>query len=128
MEEGIIFWTLFMENIVRDSMEDIHSNKELSQDDMKSMNIQLRNNIYTYLVDNKLKINVETLYELLNNILNPYRDIVKDKDLFDRNIKDSIRDIVKVLREVRNNPELMNSIVQRNRGFKYEPPTYIGSR
>lgn len=119
------FWTITIENIIRNSMEDIHSRKELSNEDMMNMNIKVRNNIYTYLIDNNLKVNRINLFNLLVDVLNEYKEKVQDHNEFLDNIKDSVNEVVETIKEYKDNKDFRNILHVYYRDFKYETPTYL---
>jgi hypothetical protein len=125
MEEKYKFWTITIENIVRNNMEDIHSRNELTDVDMMNMNIKLRNNIFTHLIDNNLKINRNNLFDLLVDVLDEYKDKVEDENEFLDNIKDSVNEVIKAIIEYRDNPEFRKLLMVYYRDFKYEPPVYL---
>ena len=125
MEEVYKFWTITIENIIRNGMEDIHSRKELSNEDMMNMNIKVRNNVYTYLIDNNLKVNKNKLFNLLVDVLDEYKDKVEDKNEFLDCIRDSVNEVVRVIGRVKDNPKFGKLLMKYYREFKYEPPIYL---
>ena len=114
-----------MENVVRGHMEDIHARNELTGEDMKNMNIKLRNNIYTYLIDNNLKVNRINLFNLLVDVLDEYKDKVQNQNEFLDNIKDSVKDIIYIIKNHKKKPELLEVLKGYYSQFNYEPPVYL---
>lgn len=125
MEEVYKFWTITMENVVRGHMEDIHARNELTGEDMKNMNIKLRNNIYTYLIDNNLKVNRINLFNLLVDVLDEYKDKVQNQNEFLDNIKDSVKDIIHIIKNYKKNPKLLDVLKGYYSQFNYELPVYL---
>lgn len=118
-----------IERIIRNQFEDIHSRKELNQNDMKNLNIKLRNNIYTYLIDNEFKISKSTLFNLLENVLDEFKEKVSDKNEFLNAIRDGVNEVMSTLKEIKENPKLILYYKAMLYGdFKYETPVYLGSR
>lgn len=123
-KQGIRDLAIIMEFIIRDGMEDIHASGELDQDDMKNMNISLRNHFYTYLLTN-YKINILDVYDMLKKVMTPFRDKVKDKNRFDKELLKSLHNLENIIKMARKDISVLSMLYARLKGFKYEEPEII---
>jgi hypothetical protein len=119
---------------VRGLLEDFHANKSLepifTQEDMRDINIILKNVIYSYIKynwdRNNQNPNTDDLKMVLLKHLKPFRDRVKHKKIFDESISEGIKQAIQMKQLFLKNPEY---IKQRFGDIflqdKYEPADYI---
>ena len=114
---------------VRGGLEDLHADSIFTQEDMKDINIILKNVIYSYIKYHwdrgNQNPNMEDLKTVLLKHLKPYKDKVKDKRIFDESISQGIEDAIQMKRLSRKNPNYLKQFGDMFLQDKYEPAEYI---
>lgn len=123
-KKGIRDLAIMMEFIIRDGMEDIHASGELDQEDMKNMNISLRNHFFTYLTTTN-KFDIHDVHGMLKKVMLPFRDKVKNKRNFDKALLSAVHELRTILKDSLKDPSILSILYARVKGFKHEEPEFI---
>ena len=123
--------TRILENSLRDSIEDMHAGDgEFSEDDMKELNLTIRDEIYTYVINaflyHKNNFNKKEFFDLILTVLENFTiNNVDDKKRFKKLLSQGVTKGFDLIKRIRRGEIKRDVYLRRYLYDRFEPAKYI---